>query len=265
MTTALAITLAACTWASPGASPYTGTLDAAVDRYRDIPAEVRATLKRRIETRQYDELVTIRRDGITGGQYAYTGLRDMHWRDGMCAGPVVGLDRWAAEHAEGAMVFCESGHCLAWPARCRNLARVDRAERIVYDTRKAPPIEIPGGTGTASQELQIDGPAPDLLPYSAMPRMLGRSLDLPADGPTNPVDAPSFSAWSIGSPMPAPMIAGLPVFAAPGLALPDAAVVPIPEPRIWALLLAGLALVMFKVWRVQRLTTNCRRCRRTFL
>jgi len=254
MTPALALTLAAaCTWASPGDAPYRGDLGAAVDRYRDIPAEVRATLKRRIEARQYDELVTIRRDGITGGQYAYTGLRDMHWRDGMCAGPVVGMDKWAAEHAEGAMVFCESGHCLAWPARCRNLARVDRAEQQIFPTRADGPLqEIPGGTGTSTQTLDLDAPEPDLVASGSMPSM--RSLSAPGDAPAQPVEQ-TFSAgsgmtWPAVMSAPAVLLAGVPFVTTAPL---DSVVTPIPEASRWAMMLAGLAMIAgFRTWRTER-------------
>ena len=56
----------ACSWNRPGVDPFMGDVVAAVDRYRDIPADVRARLKTRMAKRQYDDLVSIRRDSIDG-------------------------------------------------------------------------------------------------------------------------------------------------------------------------------------------------------
>jgi len=257
MTAALALTLAACTWASPGDAPYRGDLGAAVDRYRDIPAEVRATLKRRISAGASDEPVTIRREGILGGKYAYTGLRHMHWARGVCAGPVVGLDRWAAEHSEAADVYCESAHCVIIPRVCNNVALVDRAEQIVYPTRADGPLdEIPGGTGVSTQTLDLSGPEPDLVASSGMPRM--RSLSVPGDAPAQSVEQSSGSTFTSGSGMawpalssaPMPMLAGVPFVTTAPL---DSVVTPIPEASRWAMMLAGLVLIAgFRTWRTER-------------
>ena len=57
LVTALAVSVpvqAACSWDRPGVNPFVGDVVAAVDRYRDIPADVRATLKARIAQRQFD-------------------------------------------------------------------------------------------------------------------------------------------------------------------------------------------------------------------
>src|SRR5438105_1689564 len=72
------VTLDACSWDRPGINPFMGDVVAAVDRYGDIPADVRARLKARMAKRQYDDLVSIRRDSIDGraGEHYGSTIRD---------------------------------------------------------------------------------------------------------------------------------------------------------------------------------------------
>ena len=48
----------------------------------------------------------------------------MHWRGGLCRGEVQRTG-WAAGRVEAALVYCASGHCVAVPTICGNVARVD--------------------------------------------------------------------------------------------------------------------------------------------
>ncbi len=117
----------ACDWSRPGAAPYRGpgdiTAATAVESYQDIPEAARADLIARIRGQREDAIVLITRDVITSPQGRAKDLRDMHWRNGMCAGPVV-RSGWADGHVEAALVYCSAGHCVAVPTRCGNVARI---------------------------------------------------------------------------------------------------------------------------------------------
>lgn len=146
-----AAAIAVCSWASPGADPYMGDILAAVDRYRDIPAETRGALKARMLAHQYDDIAEIRRDTITGTQ-TYSDLRDMHFGEGrLCRLPSRAL--WSAQHVERGLVYCEQEHCLIVPTVCRNVSRVTRTTTPPV----LPPVEVPGGTGLAQQRLTLTG------------------------------------------------------------------------------------------------------------
>lgn len=117
--------VAACSWNRPGHRAFMGDVVAAVDRYQDIPAPVRAKLKQRMAVRQYDEIVTIGRDAITGRARYGSQIRDMHFGEGQVCGSV---DRsgWRADAQERGLVYCEDGHCILVPTVCRNVSRIQR-------------------------------------------------------------------------------------------------------------------------------------------
>eukprot|EP01030_Chromulinospumella_sphaerica_P023994 gene23994-24054_t len=68
-----------CSWDRPGANPYTGSTRAAIERYTDIPEQVRRTLIRRMEERQSDDQVRITRDAIVGKNQYEPAIRYMHF------------------------------------------------------------------------------------------------------------------------------------------------------------------------------------------
>ncbi len=121
-------TLPSCSWDRPGAFPFSGDVVAAVDRYTDIPAPVRAALKRRMEQRQYDEIAVIGRDSITGKARYSPEIRDMHFATGTVCRTVT-RSRWAAKAEERGLVYCEAEHCLIVPTVCRNVSRVTRLQK----------------------------------------------------------------------------------------------------------------------------------------
>lgn len=217
-----ALTIAACTWADPGADPYTGPVPAAVESYADIPAPVRARLRERMEARQYDEIATIRRDSIEG-QHSYSDLRGMHFGRGkVCQS--VDRSAWTAEHAERGLVYCEGEHCLIVPTVCRNVSRVTRLVRQEPPAAPEPPAEPsqPAGQGIVfpAPPLRFDPPAAGPAPVS---------FEQAARPPV--VAAPAPVWWQ---PLPVPVIqpwAGVP----PGP--------PIPEPGTWLLMVAGLGVL----------------------
>lgn len=122
-----AVAAASCDWSRPGAAPYRSASDwtaaTAVESYTDIPAAARADLVARVRGQREDALLLIGRDGLHSPQGAATGLRDMHWRDGLCRG-AVSRAGWAPGHVEKALVYCSGPHCVAVPAVCGNVSRV---------------------------------------------------------------------------------------------------------------------------------------------
>ncbi|MFN9505495.1 MAG: MHFG family PEP-CTERM protein [Rubrivivax sp.] len=189
LVTALAVSVpvqAACSWDRPGVNPFVGDVVAAVDRYRDIPADVRATLKARIAQRQFDELATIKRDSIVGA-YRYDNLRDMHFGKGTVCRTVT-RDRWTDKTQERGLVYCEQDHCLIVPTVCRNVSRVDRVpmQKGAADTLMGPPegtafaaASPKGGIDSDGGELKFDAPAAGATP-SFLATASGSSSVLPA-------------------------------------------------------------------------------------
>ena len=109
LTTALlasTATLPACSWDRPGVNPFMGNVVASVDRYADIPSDVRARLKQRMSSRRYDEVATISRDAITGKARYSPELREMHFGQGtVCRS--VSRSGWNTKMVERGLVYCE--------------------------------------------------------------------------------------------------------------------------------------------------------------
>ena len=166
--------VAVCSWAEPGRDPYVGDVLAAVDRYADIPAATRQTLKSRMLAHRYDDLVVITRDEISG-THRYSDLRDMHFGEGrLCRSPSRAL--WATQHVERGLVYCEDEHCLVVPTVCRNVSRVTRTTT----PPAAPPVEAPGGTGgTSFAQLSIEDPQ---RWTQAAPRTTAHAAPVPEPG-----------------------------------------------------------------------------------
>lgn len=146
-------TLPTCTWDRPGANPYVGSVVAAVDRYEDIPAPVRAALKKRMEARQYDDIAVIRRDTVIGKHRYSPEIRDMHFGPGQVCRTVTRA-RWTPAAEERGLVYCEAGHCIMVPTVCRNVSRVTRL-----------PADRTAGIGTE----EGSGPAGGAAPATATP------------------------------------------------------------------------------------------------
>lgn len=155
-----ATTLPACTWDRPGANAYVGDVVAAIDRYGDIPAPVRAALKKRMGERRYDDVAVIRRDTVIGKHLYSPEIRDMHFGTGQVCHTVT-RTRWTAATEERGLVYCESGHCIIVPTVCRNVSRV---------TRLPPDRTAAAGAG-AGEPLAADGKNPGTAgsPVAAAP------------------------------------------------------------------------------------------------
>ena len=287
LTTALlasTATLPACSWDRPGVNPFMGNVVASVDRYADIPSDVRARLKQRMTARRYDEVATISRDAITGKARYSPELREMHFGQGtVCRS--VSRSGWSAKMVERGLVYCEGEHCLIVPTVCRNLSRVTRLpnEKVSADdtlegpglmkngsaidaikVAQASGMEVPDGAG----ELLFDAPGAGLpagLPSGSFADNSGGLI-----GPNAPAGAGSNVPGAIdvgggSSPdgvvpdnnAPTPLgdvpvawpPAPLPIGggAAPVGILPPVVIdgsLPIPEPQTWALWTAGLVAVL---------------------
>ena len=258
-----------CSWDRPGVNPFMGDVVAAVDRYRDIPPAVRATLKKRVAARRYDEIATIRRSSVEGA-YRYVDLRDMHFGRGtVCRS--VSRDRWTDATEERGLVYCEDGHCLIVPTVCRNVSRITRVpmQKAQSAELNGPPEPTPEISFLAAPvprdgELQFDAPAAgDSRSFASglsdptVPLPSGSASGL-AYGSADPEPGSGSLPWgglaelpsgagpgSLGTGLP---IAGVPSTAGDGpLGLPGAApvpgVAPVPEPSTVALLGLGLGLV----------------------
>lgn len=126
-----------CSWDNPGQNRFVGNVAAAVQTYTDISIEERNALQRRLENREYDEIVEITRDGIRGAE-EYTDLRQMFFgQNNRCES--VTREKWAAGKKEYGFVYCEKQNCLLVPFICSNLSRVTKVQR--------PPAQPPGDEG----------------------------------------------------------------------------------------------------------------------
>lgn len=238
-----------CSWDNPGHNPYMGDLPSAIDRYTDISPAVRERLKKRMAARQYDEMVSIRRDSIVGKDVYQSAIRDMHFGNGGICNTVT-RNKWSADAEERGLVYCESGECILVPTVCRNVSRISRAGG-------------PGGAAAAGPgELTFDPPAAGNPAVAAAPDTLE---SLPPTGAGTP--ATGLAVVPTGAPILAgPIIGnggsgGQPVLGGP-ISIPSAPVLPsgslppvpvvpppVPEPATWALMLGGIAVL---AWMRQR-------------
>ena len=154
--------VAACSWDRPGHNPFMGDVVAAVDRYSDIPTAVRARLKQRMQARQYDDFVDIRRDSISGRAAYEPTIRDMHFGlDQVCR--QVTRARWSAQMHERGVVYCEQEHCILVPTVCRNVSRIQRRPALVAgeSSRDTPGPEVAAEAKGASAASGGSGPRDD--------------------------------------------------------------------------------------------------------
>lgn len=114
-----------CSWDRPGANPYTGSTSAAIERYTDIPEQVRRTLKRRMDEHLSDDRVSITRDAIVGKNQYEPAIRDMHFgAASVCA--TVTRSKWSENRQEPGAVYCVGEYCILVPRICGNISRITR-------------------------------------------------------------------------------------------------------------------------------------------
>lgn len=166
-----------CSWDRPGHNPFMGDVVAAIDRYTEIPTPVRMRLKQRMQARQYDDLVDIRRDEIRGRARYEPAIRDMHFGiDRVCR--QVSRAGWTARMHERGLVYCEAGHCILVPTVCRNVSRVERLPTPVAEVaesglpdggRVSPPMAAAAEQPKAEVGSAGAGAGAPVAPTGAMP------------------------------------------------------------------------------------------------
>ncbi len=279
--------LPVCSWDRPGHNPFKGDTVAAVDRYADIPAPVRAALKQRMAKHQYDEIAAIRRDSIEG-RHSYSELRDMHFGQGQVCRTVT-RDKWAPDAVERGLVYCESGHCLIVPTVCRNVSRVTRLplapaaagtgaageagtaaapqDELLFDPPAAGPAaaDSPAGStpGHVSQPAVASAGSPSFAglstvdPVSAFAQPASVASLPPSGGGGNPI-YPLESSGQIGS-TPLPLVPLNPPDKPFTGVLPAPPLAPVPEASTYALMALGLGLVVMAARRRRAATAPARR------
>lgn len=221
---------AECDWNSPGHMPFSGDVPAAVERYQDIPADVRGRLRARMERHQYDEVVEISRYSITGAHAYSPVITGMHFGNGRVC-DTVNRERWPLDARERGLVYCDQGHCVMVPTVCRNVSRVTRLTVVLMS-----PAPAPGVLDLAPSAGMLVSPEPAALaPIAA------------AQSAAAPVEDESFASGAAAASLGGAVAAVSPAPVWPTYAvvmLPPAPTPPVPEPPGWALLLAGLVLLV---------------------
>jgi hypothetical protein len=201
-----------CDWNSPGAGRYTGTTEAAVHAYADIPVAVRGVLIKRMNSKDYDDHVTITRDAVQGKNGYDPDLREMHFGASGKVCSTVSRAAWPVAAVERGLVYCVDGHCLIVPSVCGNVARVSRRPS---ELRPEP------SPGLIAETFESMSAVPPELDYS-------------------PAEPPEFPEATLVA---TPVFGGL---GGPFVALPGPSVVPaVPEPSTYALMLLGIAGLLF--------------------
>lgn len=223
-------------WNAPGTNPFLGAVPAAVHSYADIPNNVRKVLQERMERRQYDDIVLITKHGISG-THGYTGLRDMHFGNGLKRGPV-STDKWKSTDQEVGLVYCEEQECVLVPTVCRNVSRVTKLPRA-DKLATMPGLDI-------GETLAYEMPIPDLsfsLPLLDTP-IVGVVLDVP----TSFEPKAKMLEWPVTQYVPVPRI-------------DTASVAVIPEVPTYMMFLLGLGMLVY--WKMVRMNDKiCTYCGR---
>lgn len=117
-----------CDWSRPGLDPYRGpvakSVSMAVARY-GFDATTQAQLVAKVKRLHPDGYMVITRDTITSPQGLVSGFRDMHFGQGQLCRGEIRRDAWRADQAEGALIYCAGGQCIAVPVICGNVSRVE--------------------------------------------------------------------------------------------------------------------------------------------
>ena len=215
-----------CDWVHPGVHPFMGNVVNAIDRYTDIPVEVRARLKERMEARDFDEFVAIERDGIIGKRKYEPGITEMHFGNGKVCRTVT-RTHWTATMRERGLVYCEQNHCILVPTVCRNVSRIRRLPE-----EAAPPPAAPPQAGAPTEE-----PAPGSAGagYSSSGYLMVQARRVQDITP----------ACGCGSGFGYPMMPALPPFGGgfggPSGQQPTTPVGEVPEPQTWLMYGIGIA------------------------
>ena len=241
LSTLLAASPAACSWAHPGANPYRGDPAHALADF-DLPEATRAKLRTMMAAHGYTDVATITRDDIVGAR-SYTDLREMHSGGGrMCHGSV---DRsaWSAKRRERGLVYCADDACVIVPTICNNVSLVSREPARVAPSDDGP-IDIEPAAGPPATPA---GTPPDAISPQDFIAAPGGGSGLP-DTPDSPGGGEVLVSGGgpvSGGGLCCEVGPGIPVGpgepGGPGGPLVNSPPA-IPEAPTWTLLLAGLAL-----------------------
>ncbi|HEX2012952.1 MAG TPA: MHFG family PEP-CTERM protein, partial [Roseateles sp.] len=197
---ALAASLAtgSCQW-SPSTQPeFRGEPASTVERFQDIPPEMRARLRQRMAAHKFDELVLIRRDAIIGKQ-GYGEISGLQF--GRTACEKTDRSAWAPAAEETALSYCEGDYCVLVTINGHHVLRVERqyAGDPQETLRRQPPaagepVHAPGrllvGARAGLSEAQVAGVVKG---HGAKARRIGRSdlyiVDLPSQGSERSIQA----------------------------------------------------------------------------
>lgn len=249
-------TLPNCSWDRPGVNPFMGDVVAAVDRYKDIPVAVRNKLKARMQSRSYDEMVSIRRDGINGKQQYSSEIRDMHFGAGSVCSTVTRA-KWTDTMEERGLVYCEDGHCILVPTVCRNVSRITRLAPRKVAEAPAQVVNVASsareGDEDAESELITEAPGAGVPALGAGGGQTPQSF-AQMSGSGVPDSSPGLvgnGGGGGGAPGPGPGFPGTGLVPRGGV--PDGGTPPVvpptppvPEPGTWALMALGLSAMAWK-------------------
>lgn len=181
-----------CAWQPGSQIRFQGELAPLLDRYQDLTPPLRARLRQRLNALNYDDIVTIRRDSITGTRLYAAQIQG--WSGALEAGcSAPSRAHWPDTERQLALVFCEGGQCLMLSVEGRQLARIETlavpmAERLALDPETelsrnppaaaaAPPAEhAPGRLLLGSRAgLSDEALAKILGDHQGRARRIGRS------------------------------------------------------------------------------------------
>ncbi|MCV2369242.1 MHFG family PEP-CTERM protein [Roseateles oligotrophus] len=122
----MAATTGTCDWHPSSQAAFEGPLAPLVERFQDIPIELRERLKRRIEEHQFDEVVAIQRDAIIGKQHYGDLISGLQAGVGSsCSQP--SREQWSESTRELALSYCEGGYCVLITINGHHFARMSRS------------------------------------------------------------------------------------------------------------------------------------------
>lgn len=224
-----------CSWNAPGVNPYTGSVPGAIDKYTDIPKEVRDKLKARMEKREYDDIASISRDDIAGKVGNYSNLRNMHFGNGRTC-DTVDRSGWKPNVTERGLVYCEQNYCIIVPTVCRNVSRIDRDRGAAGAGAPAGPQAIapPEAAVVEAAPMEGGGGGMSARALSADPVSSGGGID------SNPLVPDSNSPGIVAGP--------IYISSPPSVYIPPGVPPAVPEPETWAMFAGGM-LVLFWMHR----------------
>lgn len=186
-----------CNWDDRGVDKYKLPVPDAVATYTDIPADVRAQLKARMEKLAYDDVIHVSSAGVTSDKWFYENrITDMHFGDGKRLCGEVVFQHWKPEDkGERALVYTVTRGEQTWTVVvftvCRNVSRAYR--KGPKELPKPVIVDIPPIDGSSGRSTTFGGP------------MSSSFGDVPPDAPPEtpvveiPVEDRSFSE-STGKP-----------------------------------------------------------------